>query len=192
MEASDFLLSIIKASGGVVPGRTLLQKRCYFVAVLLGMEKDYGFQPHYYGPYSPVFDSALSQLVAAGFVQESRIGFGAADSSGFEIRRHDYKLSPNGEEIMELMELEDDEMCRRIGASVRKLQGAGELNYLELSIAAKAYYIITNQNRPVTKEEIRREAEGFGWSIDRKVLDRAIGFLEKIPLVEARKPRRTD
>jgi hypothetical protein len=187
MEASDFLLSIIKASGGVVHGRTLMQKRCYFVAVLLHMEEEFGFQAHYYGPYSAALDSALSQLVGVGFVEESRIGFGASDSSGFEIRRHDYKLTPDGEVVADLLESADPSSYGQTSGAVQKLREAGEPTYFELSIAAKAFYIIRNQKRPVTREEISREAEGFGWNIEPQALGRAIEFLEKIPLVEARK-----
>ncbi|MGD0693946.1 MAG: hypothetical protein ABSB82_03755 [Terriglobia bacterium] len=187
MEIGDFILCVIDAWDGVARGRTLLQKRCYFVALLSHMEKQCGFQAHYYGPYSSLIDGALSRLVAVGFVDESRIGFGAADSSGFEIRRHDYTLTPDGREMVELLQYEDDPTLARVHDSISRLKEAGNPNYVELSIAAKAYFIINQRNGPVTRGEIRKEAEGFGWNIEPGALDKAIDFLERIPLVQTKK-----
>ncbi len=187
METNDFILSVIDAWDGIITGRTLLQKRCYFVALLCGNEEDLGFRAHYYGPYSSLVDGALSQLVAAGFVDESRVGFGAADSSGFEIRRHDYKLTEDGKEMVQLLQDGDDDELSRVYDSVNRLKKAGNLNYVELSIAAKAYFIIRHRKGSATRDEIRREAEGFGWNIEAVALERAIGFLEEISLVKSRK-----
>ncbi len=187
METNDFILCVIDAWDGVIIGRTLLQKRCYFVALLCGDEEELGFRAHYYGPYSSLVDGALSQLVAAGFVDESRVGFGAADSSGFEIRRHDYKLTADGREMVQELQISGDEELPKLYDAVNRLKQASNLNYVELSIAAKAFFIIRHRKGSATREEIRREAEGFGWNIEATALERAIGFLEEISLVNSRK-----
>jgi uncharacterized protein len=178
MNPIDFVLAVIHAFGDAIEGRTLLQKRCYFIALHLGKDNEYEFRAHYYGPYSPTIDSALTQLQAVGFIEESSIGFGAADSSGFEIRRHDYRLTPDGREIAEM--LEASEPYQQILQTAQKIKEAGDPNYFAISIAAKASYILRSQGRPMTEEEIRKEATRFGWQIDQQALERAITFLERM------------
>ena len=63
-----------------VQGRTLLQKRIYFLSVLAN--EDFGFRPHYYGPYSSHVSTSLSALVEADLVEETRIGYGVATGLG--------------------------------------------------------------------------------------------------------------
>jgi uncharacterized protein YwgA len=48
----------------VMRGRTLLQKKLYFVSAL--SREDFGYEPHYYGPYSTVVE-LLSNLVEIPF-----------------------------------------------------------------------------------------------------------------------------
>ncbi|MGO8790491.1 MAG: hypothetical protein ACLQVL_24330 [Terriglobia bacterium] len=191
MNIIDFVLSVIHAFGNSVRGRTLLQKRCYFVAQILGKEAAYGFRPHFYGPYSPTVDDALNQLQGVGFVEESSIGFGAANSSGFEIRRHDYKLTSDGQEIAKFVESEKADTYAKVKATVRRIQDAGDPNYFELSIAAKAFYIIHSQKRPMTKGEIQKEAKRFGWQIEQQELNQAGAFLETLGLVAMNRPSDT-
>jgi len=46
----DVLVLAYKAFEGDMRGKTLLQKRVYFLSVMLGIEM--GYEAHYYGPYS--------------------------------------------------------------------------------------------------------------------------------------------
>src|SRR5579871_5224150 len=100
MKPTDFLLCLIDAFGESIEGRTLLQKRAFFVAEL--SREDFGlrFDAHYYGPFSPTVEGTATQLKNLGFLKESSTGFGIV-SDGFEVRRYDYTLTNDGQRIVE-------------------------------------------------------------------------------------------
>src|SRR5258708_13793426 len=100
MKPTDFLLCLIDASGGKVQGRTLLQKRAFFVAELIGEDFGLKFDAHYYGPYSATVEGTTTQMKNLGFLQESSTGFGIV-SDGFEVRRDDYSLTEDGKKLLE-------------------------------------------------------------------------------------------
>ena len=102
MNALDFVLSLTAGFGGQIRGRTLLQKRAYFVAQLSGVSIDLGYDAHYYGPYSAIVDNSIVRLKSLGFLAEENIGFGVA-SGGFEIKRYDYRVTENREKNLEVI-----------------------------------------------------------------------------------------
>jgi uncharacterized protein len=185
MKLSDFLLCVIDAKGGIVEGRTLLQKTCYFVSILLDGNYKSGFRAHFYGPYSPALDEALNQMVSLGLLRQRTLGFGAADQSGFEIRRNDFELTDEGKQILALVKKENAAECAQIQESVRRIQEAGAQNYVELSIAAKVYFIVSSRNERITKPVIISQAKSLGWEIEQKSIDEAVGFLERLQLVRS-------
>src|SRR5690242_13150710 len=136
MRRSDFLLCVLDAFGGSIEGRTLLQKRCFFVALLLKQDELYGFRAHYYGPYSPTIDETLAQLVSLGLVDERRHAFGITGSEGFEIRRHDYGLTPDGEAVVGLFREEHATLYKQVEKAAETIVEAGDPGYMELSVAA--------------------------------------------------------
>lgn len=179
MNASDFILMLIAGFGGRVQGRTLLQKRAYFVAQLSGVPVDLGFDAHYYGPYSAVVDNTVARLKSLGFITEENLGFGVA-SSGFEVKRYDYRLTQDGERILASVNKQE---LRQIGSACKKIMDANDPNYYVLSIAAKANFILGKRGQALTKQEVIREAKKFDWEIQSEALDSATQFLEKIGLV---------
>jgi uncharacterized protein YwgA len=187
MNAPQFLLALLDASGGRLQGRTLIQKRAYFVSLLSGVDPGLDFNAHYYGPYSAVLDSALAQLKNLGFVAEDTTGFGVYNE-GFELRRYDYALTADGEKLVAALR-KREHYCS-IATAVKKISHAGDPNYYELSIAAKTYYILAKRNKAMANSEIRREAEkSFNWNIQQRSLERAIEFLQQLDLTEDAKER---
>jgi uncharacterized protein YwgA len=179
MKASEFLLALINAYGGKVQGRTMLQKIGFFVPVLSNVAVDLGYGAYFYGPYSSIVDGALTQLKNLGFVEEASTGFGVM-SGGFEVCRYDYSLTEDGKKILEPL-LGTKEYAAIIDA-VGKIRGAGNPNYLELSIAAKAFYILKTQGKPLSTTELKREAEKFNWRVNEQSLTSAVKFLERVRL----------
>jgi uncharacterized protein YwgA len=179
MNASQFLLCVIHACGDRVQGRTLLQKKAFFVSVLTSMPVTLGYQAHYYGPYSATIDGTLTQLKNLGFVEEASTGFGIV-SGGFEMRRYDYCLTDDGKKILEPL-LKNPEYASIEGA-VRQIRDAGEPDYVELSIAAKAFFILRKQEKPMTGAELLKEAQKFNWNIPERSLGRAVDFLKRVGL----------
>lgn len=117
-----------------------------------------------------------------GFVEEASTGFGIV-SGGFEMRRYDYCLTEDGKKICEPL-LNTPEYLA-IADAVRRIQDAGSPDYMELSIAAKAYFILQKQDKPMTSGELLKEAQRFNWNISEKSLDRAVDFLNRVGLAKA-------
>src|ERR1039458_8765746 len=82
----DMLLLAYKAFDGNMRGKTLLQKRVYFLSVVLDV--GLGYDAHYYGPYSEDISSANSELKSLGYISESSSSWGF-DQRGFEMARYD-------------------------------------------------------------------------------------------------------
>ena len=184
MKKSDFLLCVISAKGGSVKGRTMLQKTCYFVWILSGAERETDFKAHFYGPYSPNLDDTLNELVSIGLLQQRQIGFGAADRSGFEIRRNDFELTEAGQEIVSLVKKRDAADWSKVEECVRRIREAGDPGYVELSISAKVYFIVSSRDEKLTRPAITRHAQSLGWDISSESIENAIKFLERLDLVK--------
>jgi len=97
MTPERIILLIIDKNDGLIRGKTLLQKRAYFLSILLDL--DLGYRPHYYGPYSPIIQGTLDKLKATGFVEERMQGFEALSIFPFESRRFDYALTDDGKKV---------------------------------------------------------------------------------------------
>jgi hypothetical protein len=183
MNASDFVLSLISGFGGWIQGRTLLQKRAYFVAQLAGVPVELGYDAHYYGPYSAVVDNCVARLKSLGFVAEENLGFGITNTSGFEMKRYDYRVTEDGKRILESLRNRED--YQRVERACIAILEAGDPNYFVLSIAAKADFILGKRGKAMTRSEIVREAQKFDWHIQGDALNSAVTFLEKLGLVHA-------
>jgi len=181
MTALDFVLSVIAGFGGQVRGRTLLQKRAYFVSQLSGVDIDLSYDAHYYGPYSAAVDNSVVRLKSLGFLLEENIGFGVA-SGGFEVKRYDYRITEDGNRILEALKVKED--YRKIEGACGAILKAGDPNYFVLSIAAKADFILGKRGKAMTRTEIIREAEKFDWDIQEGSLRSAVDFLERLGLVQ--------
>ena len=77
-------------------GRAYLQKLCFFVGRLLGV--DFGHRANHFGPYSDLVASEMSYLLANGYAFQTPKYCDAADSQGWEVPRADFRLTDRGEE----------------------------------------------------------------------------------------------
>jgi uncharacterized protein YwgA len=179
MKATEFLMSIIDASGGNVNGRTLLQKKVFFVSELAKIDPSLGFDAHFYGPYSATVEGTMTQLKNLGFVQESNTGFGSV-ADGFEIRRYDYSLTEDGKKILE--ELRGTPEYQKVKNAVGEIASSGDPNYVELSIAAKAYFLLKGKNESMSISELQKQAEHYNWNISPNSIKKAMSFLKSVGL----------
>jgi hypothetical protein len=187
MTALDFVLSLISGFGGQIQGRTLLQKRAYFVAQLAGVQIELGYDAHYYGPYSSVVDNCVARLKSLGFIAEDNLGFGITAPSGFEMKRYDYRITSDGKRI--LASLQNTEDYKRIERACIAIREAGDPNYFVLSIAAKADFILGKRRKAMSRDEIIREGQKFDWDIQGDALNNAVNFLDRLGLVESAEKR---
>jgi len=175
------LLIALEAMGGDVHGRTLLQKRMYFVGELLG--EDLGFRSHFYGPYSSLIHSEAVQASTLGLLLET-------SSTGpcipCESRRVDYVLSDSGRDTAKRAEAMQTSEAEDIRKAVNRLMEAcGSLDGASLSIAAKVHYILTrSSDGPMTPEEIRQKAKMLRWDVPEEKVIAGVDSLLALNLVK--------
>jgi len=180
MKPKELLLLVIDAYGGSLYGRTLLQKVTYFVCEKL--HADLGFRAHYYGPYSADGDKALGELKSLGFVREDALPWGVSERFG-ELRRFDYKLTPDGETVVADLGRRDPVECERVREIVREIKEHVGSDYRELALAAKTHFIVKRKNRPVELKEIEIEARKLDWSLPASSLEKTVNLLKKLDFV---------
>ena len=178
MDVKHAVLATVAEEGnsGLV-GRTLLQKKVYFAALLSG--EDFSFKPHYYGPYSPLVADATDALVSNRFLDERVEVFPEANVFG-EIRRHTYQMTADGDRLLQSMHNFPE--LKRFRDSLRRVNShlfAKDFNLL--SIAAKVL-TITAANEQTSAKEIKIEANRYGWSLSDSDIGKVQGFLSSLDL----------
>ncbi len=184
MDARTFVQLGLLALGGVVHGKTKYQKSIYFLGLMTGCVESLGYRAHYYGPYSEDVAEAMDWLRIIGAVDQSSSGLGTVDSSGFEIRRYDYRLNPRGRSFVENRAEQHPDLWQKMQKAADSLGKAGEMDYSSLSIAAKTYFLLDQRQGPATRDELRRFAIRYGWEVTASQLEEAGAFLEKLGLIE--------
>jgi uncharacterized protein YwgA len=183
MNAYDFVHLALLAMGGEVRGKTLLQKRVYFLGVLTDSLEDLGYRPHFYGPYSAEVAAAVDRLRSLGFVEQSVAGRGVLDESGFEVARYDYQLNTDGKRMAETKAKKYPEMWQKIQRAVEAFNKGGELDYMKLSIAAKTFYLLGERKEAVPAGALVSLASKFGWAVTRDQVKEAGTLLQTLGLV---------
>jgi uncharacterized protein YwgA len=179
MQTRDFVLFAHGAFDGGISGRTALQKKVYFLSII--MQEDHGFSPHYYGPYSAQVADANAELKSLNYLREEVNVYGW-DHKGFEMAKYDYFLTEDGLKLLERKKKKNPEEWGKMLECANAIKDAGNLNYMELSIAAKAYFVLTREGGRANSNTIKSVAEKLGWSINEVALDKAVDFLDKIHL----------
>lgn len=186
MHIIDILLLVIKSEvGSELRGRTLLQKKIYFLSVLMGV--DLGFTPHYYGPYSSFVASHLDGLVNYGVLKESTEPFAAPDerTPWGEIRKNTYIYSVIPEVAEEVWSAAQkktgfDAWNQKL-KSINAQPIARDSN--KLSIAAKVHYIV-DWNGEKSVDEVHQTAKAYGWNVTQEDIKSVLSFITKLELIE--------
>ena len=178
------ILLAIDAFGGQVGGKTLLQKRLYFAEILIKENLGFDFDAHYYGPYSAIINSELLTLKLQGQLREEASTYGRLDASGFEMRRFRYELTPEGSAGVEWLRQNYEEEASRVTTAAKRVVDAGNLDYMDLSFAAKSYWILCQTQKPLSDGDIAKEAPRFGWQVKPEQVHRGVEFLHKVGLVQ--------
>ena len=183
MHIIDILLLVVRSEGeDGLRGRTLLQKKVYFLSVL--RDKNYRFTAHHYGPYSSYVAGNIDSLVNCGFLRESTESFPATqgDLSLFgEIRRHTYFLTDDAEELWSDIENDPEfpEWTRELDR-INAQKIAHDFN--KLSIAAKVHYIV-NWRKKSTIREVKQVAKEYNWDVSTEDIESVLSFLTELGLV---------
>ncbi len=186
MHIIDVILLVIKGEkDDKLQGRTLLQKKIYFLSVM--MEHDLGFTAHYYGPYSSYVAGHLDSLVNYGILKETLKPFPSnpQEQSPFgEIRKHTYiySLIPNAfKKVWKVTEKKPgfNEWKQKLKA-INNQSIARDSN--RLSIAAKIHYIVDWEGEK-NAEEVLQTAKEYGWDFTLKDIKNVLSFLTELKLV---------
>jgi len=177
MQIHDFLLLAYKAFDGKMSGKTKLQERLYFLGLVLNKKK-LGFNPHYYGPYSSCITCANDRLLSLGFINEKvQYTREIRGDRGFKVVHHNFELSKSGNEVANVKSNTLLSDWEKIQDAVAKIRPIDNLSYIELSIAAKAHYILTKEGDKFTPEEIKKLVSKFQWQITSEELANTTDFL---------------
>src|ERR1039457_4474036 len=120
MNVSDALLFAYDAFGGAIRGKTTLQKKMYFLGIML--HEDFGYGPHYYGPYSASVAAANQELKSLGYLSEAKASVGSVNTLGFEVARHDFSLTDDGRDILQLKKTRMREDWQRLELAANRLE----------------------------------------------------------------------
>lgn len=183
MKTSEYVLLALHACGDSISGRTLLQKTIYFMGIMTGDIGDLGYRAHYYGPYSDEVACAVRDLEGLLFVESRRTRLGY-DQEGFEITLTDYKLTNDGRQIAEMKRTSYPELWRRLQNAAEVIREGQQKGYVFLSIAAKTYFMLFQQQEPATHERLAEIARDFGWEVTPEQVQKAARYLASLRLVE--------
>ena len=184
MNVRDFVVLCYGAFDGKINGKTNLQKKVYFLAASLGKVEELGYRAHYYGPYSAAVAEANSELKSLNYLSECSTSWGS-DNRGFEIARYDFSLTDEGRRLLDRKRAKNPDIWEDLCDLAKKIKEAGNLDYWDLSIAAKAYFILDKKEKSASSREIQDAAKDLGWEVKKEELDRASTFLEKINLIKS-------
>ena len=185
MHIIDILLLVVKSEGeNGLRGRTLLQKKVYFLSVL--REENLGFSAHYYGPYSSFVAEHLDGLVYDGILKEATESWTTASTERNalgEIRRHTYTLTAEAPKFWEDTRKKPSfSEWEKVLESINSQEISRDFN--KLSIAAKVHYIV-NWREKTTVEEVRQVAKEYGWNVSEDDIEGVLSFLTELRLVSA-------
>lgn len=186
MHIIDVILLVVKGERGAkLHGRTLLQKKLYFLSVLMGV--DLGFTPHYYGPYSSFVAGHLDGLVNYGILKEDIMPFSSSSperSPLGEIRKHTYIYSvipEASEEVWRATQKKPEFEKWNQQLKVINDQNIGH-DSNKLSIAAKVHYIVSSEGKSTLKQ-IQKIAKDYDWEVGPKDIENVYSFLRDLKLI---------
>ena len=182
MYTIDILLLVVKSAGkNGLQGRTLLQKKVYFLSELMNI--DLGFSAHYYGPYSGLVAGHLTSLVNHGFLKEDTEVFETIPPRNIfgEMHRHTYFLTDEAEELWD--DIKNDPELRKWKRELDRINAHGIAHdFNKLSIAAKVHYIVSWRGKR-TIEQVQKVAKEYGWDVSTEDIEGVLSFLTGLGLV---------
>jgi uncharacterized protein YwgA len=184
MDAKEFVQLLMLAMGSEIQGKTKLQKTVYLLGLMTGCLDDLGYRAHFYGPYSDEVADAVGWLNTIGAVDQTTSGAGTVDNSGFEIRRYDYRLNPQGRRFAKATSLRHEDLWRKLQGAVDLLKRSGDLDYVQMSIAAKTYFMLKETAGQASLKDLARLATRFGWDVTPQQVQEAARYLELLGLAQ--------
>jgi uncharacterized protein YwgA len=181
MDTRGVVLAVVEGMGGKIRSRTILQKLCYFTSEKLNL--GIPFEAHFYGPYSEEVALSTSRLSSLGILMESKEPVQLASTDPvYESVRYSYSISDSGKAYLEMEQNKIE--SKAIEDEIARIRDIATENGIDLSrptsisTAAKINFVLKEQGRQLTYDEIRELAEDLGWKVLPEEIDKMVGFLE--------------
>jgi uncharacterized protein YwgA len=164
---------IIQYAGGELVGRTRLQKIAYLMQ-LAGLDKEFSFEYHHYGPYSEDLAQAIEIASALGPVkEEERVAEWGGKYSIYKLEKDVAPSDPTKEQFVQ--------QAKQIGA-------------IELELAATAAYLFAQDRSGDPWDETRRlkPSKAEGGRLERAAYAYAalrVATGDRLPALPALEPR---
>ncbi len=183
MNTNDFVTLSLLAVGGEIQGRTKLQKTVYLIGAAIDRLEDLGYRPWFYGPYSDDVEASVTWLKSIGAIDQNETTWGV-DPSGFELRRYDFRLNEQGKRFAEARARQNVELWKQISKAANRLHQAGDIDYMEMSIAAKAHFMLGKRKGTASMNDLTKLAPRFGWHVTAPQVENAARYLKRLGLVD--------
>jgi len=164
-------------------GRTLLQKKIYFLNELI--QGPIRYIPYFYGPYSFEVAQTVGNLVSSGIIEEKMESFPTNETPWGESTRYTYSVNDKNisvinEFILQTISEEDYNNLKKMLSLINLKNESKE--YKALSIAAKVYQILKNKGR-LNISGFPAEAKKLKWELNDSDVKKAVQFLKEIELL---------
>lgn len=176
----DAALILLHECGEEIAGKTAFQKLAYFLGVKEGL--DFGFEPHFYGPFSRNLEQEVELLLLSELVREETTVLGTS-RGGAPISNTRYELTEEGRREAERLVDAHAEQAKNARAIADILRASHALSTRRVSLAAKIHFVIQSQNLPMTSHEIAAKSRELGWQIDTGDIEAASEVLDGLGLV---------
>ena len=158
LDEHTVVILALYAAGGTIEGKTTLQKLCYFASIKSGL--DFGYEPHFYGPYSKAISRATDELIVSDFILERG-----------RITRYDrviytYSLTNDGINIARDLKKQKPELYSILKEIFEICDKTVGNNILILSWAAKIYYLLQKKGKLITYKEIKKIGKTGNFKVD--------------------------
>jgi hypothetical protein len=127
--------------------------------------------------------TGVNRLKSLGFVTESTVSSGAIGAFGFEIARHDFKLTAEGMNIAKEKAQKNSRAWEKLGKAATRFKHGGDIDYMRMSVAAKTYFMLDAEGEPATAIELSEAAKRLGWQATPKEIHDSTKFLRDLGLV---------
>ena len=176
LNESAVIISMIDAAGGSVEGRTTLQKWCYFASVKTGL--NFGYKPHFYGPYSETVSRTANDLITSDFlVERGRMTY-------HDRVMYSYALTKDGKSIAGDLKAKDQRLYNSVKEVVDICSETVGNNISILSWAAKVYFLLQSKGKEITYGEVKRIGRNMGWKLSENEIESGVKLLVALNLVK--------
>ena len=176
MEISDIITTILDVEPNGIDGRTVIQKLGYFASVKI--KKDVGYGPDFYGPFSPLVASHLTNLVGLDFVLEK------GRRTVRDRMMYSYYLTDDGQQLAKKIKEEYPTEYSIIRNVVKKCSRIVHNNFYVLSWAAKVHFILRQTGKAMTHEQAIDVGRLFGWRLNERQVESGVKLLLALGLVK--------